>query len=332
MDFHQDDQLIVRAQCGDEEAFNALYEKYYKPMLFVAYRMTNNIEDAKDAVQAAFMQMYQSIANLKEPKYFRLWMNKIVRGKCIDMFHKNRDYVVDTTQDEVINAYAEERSEFVPHQRMKYTADQDILIHLLEELPPHYQEILFYAYFSQFSMKEMAGLLEIPEGTVKSRLYAAKKSLRDKVMKYEGLYQYKITFHMPGLYSLCLMMAFRKMAKMYGFVSKERYGSFRLSGKGALVGTGALVCVCGALTLCLSQANGDVPAMRLSNENINAQHAYFKLRGWAMDELQMSEKSLAEVDAVKEYYEYLKQVQGPYWERMRADHWDQAFEEIANHG
>ena len=202
MDFHKDEELIKRLQSGDNEAFNELYEKYYKPLLYTACRLTNNIEDAKDAVQSAFMQMYTSIHNLKEPKYFRLWMNKIVRGKCIDMFHKNKDVIVDTSQDEIINQYEEQNTDFIPHDKLKFTADQDILMNLIDELPDRYQEILFYAYFYQFSMKEMAELLNIPTGTVKSRLYAAKKALREKVSEYETLNRYKLTFRIPGAMSI----------------------------------------------------------------------------------------------------------------------------------
>ena len=56
MNFHEDDRLIERVQNGDEEAFNSLYDKYYKTMLYTAFRITNNMEDAKDAVQAAFFR------------------------------------------------------------------------------------------------------------------------------------------------------------------------------------------------------------------------------------------------------------------------------------
>ena len=213
MDFHKDDELIKRLQSGDNEAFNELYEKYYKPLLYTACRLTNNIEDAKDAVQSAFMQMYTSIHNLKEPKYFRLWMNKVVRGKCIDMFHKNKDVIVDTTQDEIINQYEEQNTDFIPHDKLKFTADQDILMNLIDELPDRYQEILFYAYFYQFSMKEMAELLNIPTGTVKSRLYAAKKALREKVSEYETLNRYKLTFRIPGAMSIYLFFVFHKQIK-----------------------------------------------------------------------------------------------------------------------
>ena len=116
MNFHKDDELIARLQAGDTEAFNELYKKYYKPFLFTACRLTNNIEDAKDAVQSSFIQMFTSIKNLKDPKYFRLWMNKIIRGKCIDLFQKNKDVILDTMQEEIINLYEEQNTDFIPHK------------------------------------------------------------------------------------------------------------------------------------------------------------------------------------------------------------------------
>lgn len=331
MNFHQDDLLIRQAQSGEEDAFNALYRKYYKTMLYTAFRFTNNIEDAKDAVQSAFMQMYQSIGNLKDPKYFRLWMNKIVRGKCIDMFHKNKDSVIDTSKEEIINTFAEEREEYVPHEKLKYTADQDIVVHLMKELPAHYQEVLFYAYYSQFSMKEIADILEIPEGTVKSRLYAAKKSLRDKIMDYEGMYQYKITFRMSGLSSFCLFLALHKHAKCcVGIQTNQRMVKFKSSPKVTMTFAGVLSCaiVVGSLQQ-IYQDNEESANTSLPNSGgYNEQEAYFRLRNWAMDEVQMSEKSKEEIAEITVYYEFLKQQKGPYWERMQKDEWDRAFEDL----
>ncbi len=330
MNFHQDDQLIKRAQSGDEEAFNALYEKYYKTMLYSAYRFTNNMEDAKDAVQTAFMQMYQSIGNLKDPKYFRLWMNKIVRGKCIDIFHKNRDVPVDTMQDEIVNLYAEDHDDYVPHKRLLRSSDQDIVIHLITELPKHYQEILFYAYYSQFSMKEMANILDIPEGTVKSRLYAAKRSLRDKVMDYEGLHHYKITFHVPGLFSLYLFYAYYKDAHKWMLaLTHHKKTKWKTQTKYAFATVGVVTCATVFSMAYLKQSDEQSVHTSLQNQaNMSERESYFRLRQWAMDEVQMSEKSADEVETIMPYYEFLKQKQGPYWERIQRDNWDQSFEAV----
>lgn len=324
MDFHKDDQLIERLQAGDIEAFNELYEKYYKPLLYTACRLTNNVEDAKDAVQSAFMQMFTSIKNLKDPKYFRLWMNKIVRGKCIDMFQKNKDVIIDTSQDEIINRYEELNPDFIPHDKLKFTADQDILMNLMNELPERYQEILFYAYFYQFSMKEMSDLLEIPTGTVKSRLHAAKKALKHKVSEYEEFNQYKITFRIPGGMSLCLFFLFHKQVRPLKLKKQFRF----MEKKAVMV---SLACA-GILifTVPLIAKNNPKNAMDAYHTTLpsSPQEAYFKLKQWAIDEVQMSEKEIAEINEIEPVYNYLKQQKGAYWERIQNDGWDRAFENL----
>lgn len=323
MNFHKDDELIKRLQSGDNEAFNELYEKYYKPLLYTACRLTNNIEDAKDAVQSAFMQMYTSIHNLKEPKYFRLWMNKIVRGKCIDMFHKNKDVILDTMQEEIINLYEEQNTDFIPHNKFKFTADQDILMNLINQLPNRYQEILFYAYFYQFSMKEISDLLEIPTGTVKSRLYAAKKALRQKVSEYETSNHYKLTFRIPGCLSLSLFFLFHKQVQPL----KLKKSLKLIQSKTVFVPLAVIGAVIFSAPFLARNDTNEVDAYHLSNQ-LTPQEAYFKLKHWAMDAVQMSEKGTSDIDEIEAVYDFLKSQKGPYWERIQSEGWVQAYENL----
>lgn len=323
MNFHKDDELIKRLQSGDNEAFNELYEKYYKPLLYTACRLTNNIEDAKDAVQSAFMQMYTSIHNLKEPKYFRLWMNKIIRGKCIDLFQKNKDVILDTMQEEIINLYEEQNTDFIPHNKFKFTADQDILMNLINQLPNRYQEILFYAYFYQFSMKEISDLLEIPTGTVKSRLYAAKKALRQKVSEYETSNHYKLTFRIPGCLSLSLFFLFHKQVQPL----KLKKSLKLIQSKTVFVPLAVIGAVIFSAPFLARNDTNEVDAYHLSNQ-LTPQEAYFKLKHWAMDAVQMSEKGTSDIDEIEAVYDFLKSQKGPYWERIQSEGWVQAYENL----
>lgn len=323
MNFHKDDELIARLQAGDTEAFNELYNKYYKPFLFTACRLTNNIEDAKDAVQSAFIQMFTSIKNLKDPKYFRLWMNKIIRGKCIDLFQKNKDVILDIMQEEVINRYEEQNSDFIPHDKLKFTADQDILMKLINQLPNRYQEILFYAYFYQFSMKEMSDLLEIPTGTVKSRLYAAKKALRQKVSEYETSNHYKLTFRIPGYLSLSLFFLFHKQVQPLKLKKPLKL----IQSKAVFIALAITGTVVFSAPFLVRNESNAVDAYHLSNQ-LTPQEAYFKLKHWAMDAVQMSEKDRSEINEIEPIYFYLKQEKGPYWQRIQSDGWAQAYENL----
>lgn len=328
MNFHKDDQLIKKVKNGDEEAFNSLYQKYYKTMLYTAYRLTNNMEDAKDAVQAAFLQMYRSIGNLKDPKYFRLWMNKIVRGKCIDIFHKNRSVIIDLNSEETINEFREEHRDYLPHEQLQYTADRDILMHLMAKLPYHYREILIDAYFLQFTMKEMADLLDLPVGTVKSRLYAAKKALRKEVDEYEEQHDHKLTFRSFGILPLALLLAFNHERKAWNLIGKEKRKMAEIS-----MICAATLAVCGILAATDIGKHIDQPVnnesdILLQSNSMTCREAYFTLRYWANDAVQMSEKTDAEIQMIQPIYEYLKQHQGPYWERIQAEGWDRAYETL----
>lgn len=332
MNFHKDQELIERAKLGDEEAFTALYETYYASLIATAYRLTNNQEDAKDAVQNAFIQMHKSIHNLKEPKYFRLWMNKIVRGKCIDLFHKNRDVIVDTGKDEIANHFKEDRPTYLPEEQFKFESDRTLLMDLIHELPYTYQEVLVYAYLSQFTMQEISELLDIPVGTVKSRLYSAKKALRTKVEEYERFHHYKLTFHLPGAITLALMLGYGKLRTAYKFPKQSHLTSISMM-------SGIKVCCIGGVLLSgvvvgskyvQNQSSEQLMKTNVDAKELNEQDAYFQLMNWAFDEVQMSKKTKEEIQEILPVYAYLKQSQGPFWERLENDHWNIVYENLKN--
>lgn len=332
MNFNKDQELIERAKLGDEEAFTALYETYYASLIATAYRLTNNQEDAKDAVQNAFIQMHKSIHNLKEPKYFRLWMNKIVRGKCIDLFHKNRDVILDTGKDEVANHFKEDRPTYLPEEQFKFESDRTLLMDMIQELPYAYQEVLVYAYLCQFTMQEIAELLEIPVGTVKSRLYSAKKALRNKVEDYEHFHHYKLTFHLPGAITLALMLGYGKLRTEYQLPKQSHFSTISMmSGAKVLCLGGVLL---GGVTVASQYVNNQTlePLMKTSvdSKELNEQDAYFKLMDWAFDEVQMSKKTKEEIQEILPVYTYLKQSQGPFWERLEQENWDIVYENLKN--
>ena len=339
MNFHKDDELIARLQAGDTEAFNELYKKYYKPFLFTACRLTNNIEDAKDAVQSAFIQMFISIKNLKDPKYFRLWMNKIIRGKCIDLFQKNKDVILDTMQEEIINLYEEQNTDFIPHNKFKFTADQDILMNLINQLPNRYQEILFYAYFYQFSMKEISDLLEIPTGTVKSRLYTAKKTLKEMILLYNEQHaEAPLNFKSASLsaaLSAVLLSDFQKTMPVSLSTAKSYHHGNSHTFMQILLSTACCVAVSYAGFFYYSNRSHSTDEV-VKNESViyrnrivnTSKEAYFLLRNWAVDERQLRSRDSEEIAEAKKLYEFLKANNDAYYEVLVNDGWTHDFESL----
>lgn len=322
-----DEELVERLKQGDEQAFNILYERHYQYLYYVAFKLTHNREDAKDAVQLSYIQMYESIQALQKPKYFRLWMNKIVHGKCYNMFKKNRDTIVDLEELEWANRYSETRKEYLPQEQMKFTSDQDILQSLIAKLPYTSQEILELYYFSQFKQEEIADILNLPIGTVKSRVYAAKKALHKEIKTYEEEHHYKLTFRFPGVLSLALFLSYRK-------------GFYQSIGKKTLLSSltaNSVVCITSAVLLTplaihaglqvlheqehSSMQRDEIVSSTSLKDEATAQQAYFRLKQIAYDESQMVDREEAAIEEATQLYHVIEQTKGPYWELLKKEDW-----------
>lgn len=322
-----DEELVERLKQGDEQAFNILYERHYQYLYYVAFKLTHNHEDAKDAVQLAFMQMFQSLNTLQNPKYFRLWMNKIVHGKCYNMFKKNRDTIVDIEKQEWVNHYYEVKKDYLPQEQIKFTSDQDILQSLIAKLPYTSQEILELHYFSQLKQEEIAEVLELPIGTVKSRVYAAKKALRKEVKAYEEEHDYKLTFHFPGMLSLALFLSYRK--GFYQSIGKKTLLTSLTANSVVLITSAVLLtplAIQAGWQVLNEQAHHtaqseEIIASSSINEDITAQQAYFRLKQIAYDESQMVDREEAAIEEATQLYHVIEQTKGPYWELLKKEDW-----------
>lgn len=200
--------LVHRAKQNDQEAFARLYEMHYQAMYHYALHVCqNNYADAQEAVQDAFLSAFEHLDQLQKPAYFPLWIKRIVHSKCIRLFHKHKDISVDPEEIKT-NAVEEQRVDFLPHQSLENATDQQILHALVQELTEKQQQIIYYFYFQQCSINEISQALHISKGTVKSRIFEARRNLKKKIKIYEAREKRKINFHLqPVLPSFCYLCA-----------------------------------------------------------------------------------------------------------------------------
>ncbi len=217
--YDEDAKLIfaIQSDVQDEAAFEALYQKYYKLVLFIANRECANESDAQDILQETFIEIRKSILKLKNPRYFRLWLYRVVNSKCKDLFRSRKFSFVDSDNEYIQDNIREERREALPDTHMKFTSDQNVMMALINELPQRQRIVLMMYYLEQCSIKEIAQILNIPEGTVKSRMSNAKAVLKGKIELYEKREQTKLSF-----YSLDAMLA------QALFAGAKHTGAFRL--------------------------------------------------------------------------------------------------------
>lgn len=199
------EELVLRVQSGDEAAFEEMVKKYEKLVYYIALPKMENQADTSDIVQETFIEVKKSISQLKEPKYFKSWLNKIVISKIARYYEKQRDCLLNHNEEQLLYKQKEQRIYMNPKQAFNYVCNQEILDHCMKQLKDIYQEVLVLQYYEGCSMAEIAQKLDIPEGTVKSRISAAKKDLKKIVEQTLEKEQIYLNFDSVGLEALLVI-------------------------------------------------------------------------------------------------------------------------------
>lgn len=170
-----DYEIIEKIKKGDEEGINELYTKYGRQAYKTAYLITSNSYTAEDVVQETFVQSIKAINHLKNPNSFKPWFYKILT-RIAYKHAKNDKYciLVDEPTD-IINTSA--CDEYFKNN--KY----DLLYEEINKLNKKLKTTIILFYFNEMSTKDISKAMCCPEGTVKSRLFTAKRKLRKSLNK-----------------------------------------------------------------------------------------------------------------------------------------------------
>ncbi|MBE0537164.1 MAG: RNA polymerase sigma factor [Phycisphaerae bacterium] len=167
-----DELLVLRSQGGDAAAMKALVERWQRPLWTHAYRLTDDAEAAWDVVQEAWVAIIRGLRRLEDAACFRTWAFRIVTHKAADAIgRKVRDR-------RLREAAAEKAADAVQGAAGGNEAD-DATRRIVDRLGVRDRQVLTLHYLEGFSVAEIAGVLQIPEGTVKSRLFKARARLKE---------------------------------------------------------------------------------------------------------------------------------------------------------
>ncbi len=181
---HQDSQaieleiLVLRCQRGEREAFEELVHAWERRLFFYIRRLVSDEADAWQILQEVWLQVLRGIRSLREPRRLPVWLYAVTRNTVMN--HHRAEYAREQTLD---MAGAEDASGEDDHAPFE---DAESVHHGLSKIPVGDREVLTLFFLRDLSVAEVAEVLRIPPGTVKSRLFKAKKSLR-KALKGEGL-------------------------------------------------------------------------------------------------------------------------------------------------
>ncbi len=176
--------LVINCQAGDRKAFELLVKRWNPKMLIRVYHTTKNVTASQDIVQEAWITIIKKIKTLRDPGAFQGWSLRIATRMAIDWIRSNQ---VDRKREGIRQVV---QSEFAEKSQRP---DEEILASLkvaIDQLPGEQQTVIRLFYQENLPLTTISGLLDLPVGTIKSRLFRGreylKKLLENKLYQNEN--------------------------------------------------------------------------------------------------------------------------------------------------
>jgi RNA polymerase sigma-70 factor (ECF subfamily) len=186
----EDSEVVKECVEGNRDAFNILVEKYYRRIYNLAYRFVGDQEEANDLAQDIFTAAYQNLKRFRGESKFSTWLFQIAtnRGKNRFKYLKRRGYFankgpIDGDEDREGLPRELPDTSSNPEDLLAGKEIQRIVQEAIDDLEPDHKEIVILRDIEGFSYEEIARMLDLPEGTTKSRLHRARMVVKEKLKK-----------------------------------------------------------------------------------------------------------------------------------------------------
>lgn len=170
---------------GDQNAFAEIVELYQDKLYRVCFRMLGNRHEAEDIAQEAFVRAFVNIHTFDTKRKFSTWLYRIGTNLCIDRIRKKKpDYYLDAevSGTEGLNMYSQiAASEELPEDQVMKMEMQDRVQYEISRLPDKYRAVIVLKYMEDLPLQEISEILEMPLGTVKTRIHRGREALRKQL-------------------------------------------------------------------------------------------------------------------------------------------------------
>lgn len=170
---------------GDQNAYGEVVELYKDKVFQLCYRMLGNRHDAEDIAQEAFIRAYININSFNLNKKFSSWIYRIATNLCIDRMRKKKpDYFLDAEVPgtEGLTMYSQVASKSpLPETELESMELQETVQAEIIKLPEKYRSVIVLKYMEELSLNEISEILDLPLGTVKTRIHRGREALRQQL-------------------------------------------------------------------------------------------------------------------------------------------------------
>ncbi len=193
--FREKDQVLFaeveKLKSGDAESFNTVYELSKNYIYKIIWDIVKSQDAADDIMQETYLQIYNKVSGLADVSAFYSWAGRIATNFCLTYIKREKKYVLaeadesGEAEDFIFERASDDHEAMIPESIIMNKEQQKIIADILDSLSTEQKLCVQYYYFEELSVKEIAEIMETSEGTIKSRLNYARKSIKSAVENIE---------------------------------------------------------------------------------------------------------------------------------------------------
>lgn len=182
-------EIVELLRHNNEEAYRELIQLTYPKLYSIALKYVKDAETARDMVQETYIDAYRKLDQLKDDDKLENWLCIIVIRKCLDynksseIKHNRMTFTELVEDDNIDNILVDRSNKFQPEKNFEYNELRKAVSQMISELPDTQKTAILLYYYQQFSIKEIAAFLSVPENTVKSYMRLGRQKLKMLIEK-----------------------------------------------------------------------------------------------------------------------------------------------------
>jgi RNA polymerase sigma-70 factor, ECF subfamily len=185
----QDLHLVKRCLAGEDSAWEQLLQAHNRKIYSLCYRFTGRTGEAEDLTQEVFIKVFQTLTTYDAAQGgFSTWLNRVARNHLVDHYRRTRkDRVTSSLDDEPAGLEDKPSGEEHPIAHLEARERRELLQSALDQLSPDMREAVVLRDFQDLDYDEIAEVLHVPQGTVKSRINRGRLELAKVIKRIEGV-------------------------------------------------------------------------------------------------------------------------------------------------